>query len=384
MATGRIERWHEAGLIDAETRDRLIAYEKEHSRPIALWAVFGIGALAIGLGLVSLVAANWEEVPGNVRLALHLALIAGALVALWLREDRLTAASPWVVEALVFIAAVLGLTFFGHLGQVYQTSAPLWEPLATWLLLFAPLMLLTGRAWPVAALLVGGAIYCAWEYNLAFGELARRRDGEDAPWAFLALVTALPVLFAPLGAFLRSRSTREAFWRRLEQAALAYAVAGASIMTALASVGAFESGAGPLNPASQLVRAAIIIVAGALVAWGRQGVSGRMSGAILALAGLIVAVVSGANGIELLAALLFMALWAGIAAAALIAGWRGVFQLCVGVIALRLIVLSFELASDLLLSGFGLIVSGLLILGIAWGAWRVSRRFAPDEAGKAP
>ena len=47
MVTGRIDRWHEAGLIDADTRARLIAYEQEHARPVALWAVFGIGALAM-------------------------------------------------------------------------------------------------------------------------------------------------------------------------------------------------------------------------------------------------------------------------------------------------------------------------------------------------
>jgi uncharacterized membrane protein len=378
MVTGKIARWHEAGLIDAETRDRLVAYEAEHARPLALWAVFGIGALAIGLGLVSLVAANWEDVPGQVRLALHLALIAGSLAALWLREERLAAASPWAVEALVFVTAALGLTFFGHLGQVYQTSAPLWEPLATWLVLFAPLMLLTGRSWPIAAALVGGSIWCAWEYNFALGELVRRPGAEQAPFAWLAFATALPVLFAPLGAFLRSHNPREAFWRRLEQVALAYAVGGASIMAVLASAGAFESGPGPLDPASQLVRAAVGLLAGALVAAARPTVSGRMSGAIIALAGLIVAVVSGANGIALLAALLFMALWVGIAAAALFAAWRGVFQLAVAVIALRVVVLSFELASDLLLSGFGLIVSGVLVLGIAWAAWKVTRRFAPE------
>jgi len=377
MVTGRIARWHEAGLIDAETRDRLLAHEAEHARPVALWAVFGIGALAIGLGIVSLVAANWEAVPGRVRLALHLALVAGALGAIWLREQRIAAGSPWAVEALVFVTAALGLTFFGHLGQVYQTSAPLWQPLATWLLLFGPLMLLSGRGWPVAAALVGGAIYAAWEYNFALGELVRRQGGEEAPWTTLALVTALPLLFAPLGAFLRARSSRPAFWRRLEQCALAYGVAGTSILAALAGVGAFEGGPGPLDLANQLVRAAVGLVAGALVAVLRPGVSGRMAGAIIALAGLIVAGVSGANGIAVLAAALFMALWVGIAAAALVAGWRGVFQLAVAVIALRLIALSFELASDLLLSGFGLILAGVLVLSIAWAAWRVSRSFAP-------
>jgi len=54
-----------------------------------------------------------------------------------------------------------------------------------------------------------------------------------------------------------------------------------------------------------------------------------------------------------------------------------VFQASVAVVALRLIVLSFELASDLLTSGFGLILAGLLILGIAWAALRISRQYAP-------
>ena len=64
MSARKIAAWHEAGLIDAITRDRLLAYEAEHARPLALWAVFGIGALAIGLGLVSVIAANWEDIPG--------------------------------------------------------------------------------------------------------------------------------------------------------------------------------------------------------------------------------------------------------------------------------------------------------------------------------
>ena len=89
MSVRKITTWHEAGLIDADTRDRLLAYEASHTRPLALWAVFGIGALAIGLGLVSVIAANWEDIPGQLRLAVHFALIIGALAALFLREDRI-------------------------------------------------------------------------------------------------------------------------------------------------------------------------------------------------------------------------------------------------------------------------------------------------------
>lgn len=373
MSNRKIDGWQEAGLIDAATAARIKAYEAEHARPIALWAVFGIGALAIGLGLVSVIAANWEDIPGQLRLGVHLALILAGGVTLALRDEQLSQFSPWAGEAVLFVFAVLALTFFGHLGQVYQTSSPLWEPLALWLALAGPAMLLFGRAWPLAALVVGGAIYCAWEYNYAMTDLLVR-EGEPVPYLSAALVTALPVLFAPLGAWLRGRSSRPDYWRRVEQLGFAYALAGASLACVIASLGGYERDVGGEE---QIVRAAVVLVAGLGVVLARPGVSGRMTGFVLAGAGVTIALSVMVDGIDILAAGLFMALWVGVAAAALAAGWRGVFQCAVAIIAMRLIVLSFELASDLLLSGFGLIASGVLILGVAWVAVRVSRDFAP-------
>lgn len=377
MSTRKIATWHEAGLIDDATRDRLIAYEAAHARPLALWAVFGIGALAIGLGLVSVIAANWEDIPGQLRLAVHLALIIAALAGLFLREERMAQASPWAVEALVFVTAALGLTFFGHLGQVYQTSSPLWQPLGLWLLLFAPLILLMGRSWPAALAVLGGAVWCAWEYVWVTTDYSVARQPGAGVLVWLAFVTALPVLFAPIAAWLRARSARPDFWRRLEQLALAYAVAGASMATVVAAAGEFGHGGLTQEWTSMAVAGAVALVAGLGTMAVRPGISGRMAGAIIAGAGLVPPLAYGANDLTLPSATLFMALWVGIAAGALVAHWRGVFQLSVGVIAVRLIILSFELASDLLLSGFGLILSGFLILGVAWIAVRVSKSFAP-------
>jgi uncharacterized membrane protein len=382
MSARKIANWHDAGLIDAATRDRLLAYEASHARPLALWAVFGIGALAIGLGLVSVVAANWEEIPGQLRLAVHLTLIAGALAALFLREERIAATSPWAVEALLFITAALGLTFFGHLGQVYQTSSPLWKPLAVWLALFAPLLLLIGRSWPSALAIVGGAVWTAWEY-------AGATTGYGLPTpdigliVWIALVTAAPVIFAPLAAWMRTRGQRPDFWRRLEQLAFAYAVAGASLATVGASTGEIDNGNLTRELVGLLVSAAVAGLAGLGVALARPGMSGRMTAAIMAGAGLVLPLAWGADGLTVPAALLFFALWIGIAAAALSAQWRGVFQLAVAAIALRLIILSFELAGNLLTSGFGLILSGVMILGVAFVAVRVSKAYAPREEVEA-
>jgi len=382
MSARKIAQWHKAGVIDAATRDRLLAYEADHARPLLLWAVWGIGALAIGLGLVSVVAANWEDIPGLLRLAVHLALIAGLLALVLLREDRLAARSPWAVEALVFVTAALGLTFFGHLGQVYQTSSPLWQSLACWLALFAPLPLLTGRSWPSAAVLMGGAVWCVWEYAGARSTYGAG-DPDSLLRLWIACVTALPVLFAPLAAWARGAGARPDFWRRLEQLGLAYAVGGASVACMLASMGGFSSGELSGEAGGMALRGAVAVLAGLGVASVRSGVSGRMAGAIIAGAGLAVPLAYALDDATVLAAILFFALWAGIAAAALAAHWRGVFQLAVGVIALRLVILSFELAADLLTSGFGLILSGLMILGVAWLAVRVSKRFAPPPEADA-
>lgn len=375
MSARKIKEWHGAGLIDADTRDRLLAYEAAHSRPLVLWAVWGIGALAIGLGLVSVVAANWEDIPGLVRLAVHFALIAGLLALLFLREERLAAKSPWAAEALVFITAALGLTFFGHLGQVYQTSSPLWQPLAVWLALFVPLLLLTGRSWPSALVVLGGSVWCAFEYTSDRGGF----DGQALLLRdlWLAFVLTSPVAFAPLAAWARARSARPEFWRRLEQLALAYAVGCASLVASVSGT-AWLTGSNTANEwANLLLSGAVMVLAGLGVVAVRRGTSGRMAGAIIAGAGLVMPLAYLASDATVSAALLFFALWGGIAAASLTAHWRGVFQMAVGVIAVRLIILSFELAADLLTSGFGLILSGVMILGVAWLAVRVSKRFAP-------
>lgn len=383
MSARKIAQWHEAGVIDAATRDRLLAYEADHARPLLLWAVWGIGALAIGLGFVSVVAANWEDIPGLVRLAVHLALIAGLLALLFVREERLTARSPWATEALAFITAALGLTFFGHLGQVYQTSSPLWQPLALWLALFAPLLLLTGRGWPTALAVVGGAVWTAWEYATSMTGYGAARDPGTAWLVWLGTVVALPAVLALPGGWMRARSARPEFWRRTEQLALAYAVALASLACALASADGLD-GSGLFEGGTAVFTCGVVIaLAGIAHFAARPGISGQMAAAIIAGAGATLALAVLANDATVPAAFLFFLLWAGIAAAALRAQWRGVFQLAVGVIALRLIILSFELAADLLTSGFGLILSGLMILGVAWVAVRVSKRFAPDAEPEA-
>lgn len=383
MSDRKLKAWESAGLIDAATADRIRAWEDEHRRPLGLWAVFGIAALAIGLGILSVVAANWDDIPGVVRLALHFALMAGLALWLWLKGERMAEAMPWANEALLFVLGALGLTFMGHVGQVYQTSSPLWQPMALWLVLFAPLLLLQGLSWLTAAMIVVAMIFTGWSYGIETLDHYATELGDYPAVTRASLAVTVPVLLVGAGAWMRGRSRRETFWRRLDELAVTY---GAALASLVAIVSAFDRW--PADDDAGLILtglaigAAVGVIAAALVWFGRPVRSGRTEAAVLMGASAVAILAFFLSDSATLAGMLFMALWAGIAAAALYAGWRGVFQAAVAIIAFRLIILSFELAGDLLLSGVGLIISGLLILAIAFVATRVARRFAPDKVAR--
>jgi hypothetical protein len=389
MSDAKLEAWQEAGLIDAATAARIRAWEAEHARPLGLWAAIGLAALAIGLGLMSLVAANWEAIPGGVRLSIHFAMILATAALLWFKQ-RDWAEKPAVLqEAALFVFGVLGLTFLGHVGQVYQTIAPLWQMLALWLVLFGPLLVARGQGWMTAGMLMLTLLVAVWHYatTVAAPNEALNTSGATIR---VALATGAPVLVAGLATWRRGSKNREAsredFWQRLEQMASVYAVGGASL---IAVACAFERWPGEDEAGLIFTLLLIYALIGAgtaiMVASVKQGAAGRAQALVLFACALTAPMAFVFSGSQLAAALLFMALWGVIAAAGLRGGGRGDFQAAVGLIAIRLIVLSFELAGDLLTTGAGLIASGLLVLAVAFGALRIARKFAPPaqtSAGK--
>jgi uncharacterized membrane protein len=379
MSERKLKAWQAAGLIDADTASRISAWEAAHSRPIGIWAIVGLGALTIGLGLVSIVAANWDAIPGTARLAIHMVLMAALSVLIWWRlpKGRLHEQAS---DALLFVAAVLGLTFLGHVGQVYQTSSPLWQPLLAWLLLFSPLLLSFGRGWPVAGL---------WMTAL-LGTIAAHADDHAHLWTlfgrtspthptiYWGLIACPPILVAGVAASIRSLSSRPAFWRLLEQMAVATIFTCISLFMLILG----WDGDPDILPGSIAIHGVAMLASAAAIAQARRTASGRSTATLLVLAALLYlgqALMPPLHGTAraLAGSVFFLALWGAVAAAAIHAHWRRIFQAAVAVIALRIIILSFELNDDLLGSGVGLILSGLFAMAVSWASIRLSKRYAP-------
>ena len=224
MSERKLNKWLDAGLIDSETAQRIRQYEAERSRPVGLWSLIGLGALAIGLGIISVVAANWDDIPGMVRLTIHGLLMAAVAAAIFWLQPRKGFLGLYVKDVLLFVLAVLGATFFGHLGQVYQTSSPLWQPLAMWLLLFSPLMLLAGRGWLISALWIAGLLGTGIAHMSWYAQ-----QTSEPPSLYIAAITSLPVLALLLAIFVKDMSARQAFWKQVGQFALASFVTGVSV-----------------------------------------------------------------------------------------------------------------------------------------------------------
>lgn len=385
MAERKLKAWRDAGLIDAEVAERIRVWEAQNSRPFGLWAIIGLGALTIGLGIVSVVAANWEAIPGELRLALHFVLIVGFAGLLWWYLPKAIGKNSYFNDALLFVVAVLGLTFFAHVGQVYQTSSPLWQPLLAWLVIFSPLLLLYGRGWPIAGLWLAGVFGTAWSHADEYGSpllWGMYSPQPLYPTLYWGLIACPPMAVAVFAGAMRERSERPLFWRFLEQAAIATILAG---LSAVFIIGGWRDGHSQGFPGSVTIQSAALIGAAALLFSAKRTRSGQATAGILTAAALLH--ISQALLFDFhdrgpwVSALFFMVLWSAVAAGALFARWRPIFQGAVALLAFRIIILSFKLSDDVLGSGVGLILAGAFAMFVAWATIQISKRYAP--AGRA-
>lgn len=387
MSERKLKAWQRAGLIEADTAERIRTWEAEHARPLGVWAMVGLGALTIGLGIVSVVAANWDAISGELRLAAHFTLMVGLAAWLWVYLPK-AEKNDYFSDGALFVAAVLGLTFFAHIGQVYQTSSPLWQPLLAWLILFSPLLLLFGRGWPIAALWMVSLLGTAWAHADEYGTMwlwGRHAMQPSHPALYWGLIACPPMLVAAFAAAMRGNSARPAFWRLLEQLAVGTILASLSI---LIIVRGWESRSHYLLGSVAIQSLALIGAAGAIF-FARRTRSGQTTAGILAVAAalhigqaLLFHLEGPARG-PWMSSLLFLILWGVVAAGAHHAGWRRIFQIAIGLIAVRIIILSFELNDDLLGNGVGLILSGGFAMAVAWVTVQISKRYAPARGIKA-
>jgi uncharacterized membrane protein len=383
-----VRRWRKAGLVDDDLARRITDWEVAHRRPVILWAIAGTGALAMALGVMAIVGANWESIPAWLKLALDLGLNGACAIAVFVfwRQQR-----PWLREIAALLLFGLVLSGIALIGQVYQLQSAPWRALVLWLALCTPFLALTaltrltGTIWAIAAVttlfVAGDPIH---DLLARISVLPTRRQY----WESGLLFTVMGYLAACAMIVLASLRRLWPGARGQADLLMRLAIAGLIATCSLAMAFAWrEAGdGGPLGP---IVAAAIATLAAAVALWSTHAESERRI--LLALLAVSVAVwivallVSGFSGkqADLVRAVLFIAYWGTIGAMAARAGARALFGLAFSMIGLRLLVLYFEAIGGLTATGLGLIGGGVLCLALAAIGWRLMRRMPRRPAGAA-
>ncbi len=132
----KIKRWQKIGLISYQQGRAIIAYEKRHAKPYLLYGFMALALVCIGLGIVSIIAANWTAIPSVIKLISDFILLAAAGGATWMFYNQ--GKNLWF-ESLSILFAILLLASIGLIVQVYQLPLDGLSAFLLWSILVFPL-----------------------------------------------------------------------------------------------------------------------------------------------------------------------------------------------------------------------------------------------------
>lgn len=364
----KLDDWVEAGVIDAAAAGRIRMFEAAQARPVARWALAGLGMLAVALGIVLVISANWDRIGDSFKLGAQLALLAGVGAAFWWARG---AGRVWLAEGLLFLFAALVLGGIALHAQVFQLTGPIWEALLWWLVLAGPALLsggetrLTGLAFAALALL--GPTLMAADTVAAGGAWRLAQGAAMAVPAGLIAVSLLAGWLAP------------GFRLALREAGIVAGLGAASIAHF-----AWASNITPVQAADNAVR--FVVPAGvALVAILLARRSDELPrplrlplllGPVLAAALALAIPHADHTASRLIGVVVFVGLWGWVAQGAAAAGWSTLFAVAIAAIGLRIFIIYLELFGSLAATGGGLMLGGGLLVALSWAWHRIVTRRA--------
>ena len=370
----QLQRWRTADIIDAATAQRIQTYEDSKPGFGFSTAMFALGALAIVLGVAALVASNWDAIPAIPKLVAHAILNAALAAGAWraAQTDRTT-----LGEILLFLLAGLTLTFIALIGQIYQTGAPLWQALTLWMLVTSPFLFLLARS----KFTIACWILSFWTTLGAAAEAVEHRFGPAH--LDVAFYTLVPFLMIGIGEWKALRA-RWPVWPRLATVA-GYALIACVVSAAqLAWIDEFDREF--REHRAHLFPAFLAALAAASAMAALRRFKWLEANSLVANIFLFVSVVAGFAPLLLrhphwpvVGAGIFIAYWALIGWSGLRLGHRGVLNLAIVVIALRLVVVYVEVFGSLLSTGVGLIASGVLLIALVWAAGKLIRKLGQSK-----
>ncbi|MEO1013508.1 MAG: DUF2157 domain-containing protein, partial [Bacteroidota bacterium] len=133
----------EAGVINHDVAEKITAFygTREQSKPNRLLTIFGVlGALLCGLGIILIVAHNWDDMSRNAKtIFAFLPLVIGQIVCAYSLIRR--KGNAWIESSATFLILAVGATI-SLVSQIYNIPGDLSDFLLVWASITAALMYL--------------------------------------------------------------------------------------------------------------------------------------------------------------------------------------------------------------------------------------------------
>lgn len=377
----KINEWQRENIIDDVTAEKIVKYEQSHSKNIVLWAFGGMGSFAIIVGLVSVIAANWSQIPDSLKLASDLLmclLLATTLYWSCTRQEK-SSGHLWLREVLVVVYYGFVLASMALIGQTYQLGGSVSELLLVWTLVTIPLVLLARGNF--ITLLWLAAMSITYVFNVeALHDFIRSMTSVSADLV-TSFVISLYVL-GPLFFMLISRIP----WLLRERELMAEGLSRYSWF-AVAVMGFIFQFLWYENIRGAVVVNYLILICSVVTAlviyfipkmYSRESPDKHLAMRVVLSIVLMLGIVGAKYNytIDLVGAVTNLFYLCVLAWAAIKIKNTHLFNIVTAIICIRILIIYFEVFGSMLDTGIGLIVGGVLTLLISWWWFKRSNRLA--------
>lgn len=124
--TKYLSEWEREGLLNPGAIQKILEYENsKQKKPWVLYSFIMLGIVILSIGVISLIAANWSSIPQGVKLVIDLLILAGIAFSIYSIPDK----KPVLFDGLSSFFIFLYLASIGLVSQVYHTGGQLYEAL---------------------------------------------------------------------------------------------------------------------------------------------------------------------------------------------------------------------------------------------------------------
>ncbi len=136
----KLQLWTDKGFITKKQAATILASEQARTHGLAFYALFGLAAFFIGLGLILIIGANWREIPAPIKLLADFALLSGFIYGAYVNilKQKKGLKELFLILSYLMIGGTIGL-----IAQVFHLSGGFESFLKGWTLLGLPFVLMS-------------------------------------------------------------------------------------------------------------------------------------------------------------------------------------------------------------------------------------------------